>query len=85
VWVVLIVAFAGSSLAGDIKGKVAVRGLRSAENIIVYVDAIPGKAFPAPAQHVLVDQKKGCLPLSCTAHACSPIFSFPRMAGQSVK
>ena len=38
--------------AGDIKGKVTAQGMRSAENIAVYVDAIPGKEFPAPAQHV---------------------------------
>src|SRR5712692_2768435 len=44
--------------AGGIKGKVSVQGLRSAENIAVYVDAIPGKNFDPPAQHVVVDQKK---------------------------
>jgi len=43
--------------AGDIKGKITVHGMRSAENIAVYVDAIPGKAFPAPTQHVAMDQK----------------------------
>lgn len=42
--------------AGDIKGKVAAQGLRSAENIAVYLDAIPGKTFPAPAQHFTMDQ-----------------------------
>ncbi len=55
---VLGVAFSSLSWAGEIKGKVTVHGLRSAENIAVYVDAIPGKAFPAPAQHTVVDQKK---------------------------
>ena len=50
--------FAGPSWAGTIKGKVTVQGIRSPENIAVYVDAIPGKDFPAPAQHVVVDQKK---------------------------
>jgi len=49
---------AGVSWAGDIKGKVSVQGLRSAENIAVYVDAIPGKTFDAPSQHVTIDQKK---------------------------
>ena len=44
--------------AGEIKGKVSVQGLRSAENIAVYVDAIAGKNFDAPAQHVVIDQKK---------------------------
>jgi plastocyanin len=54
--IVLLCASVG--WAGDIKGKVSVQGLRSAENIAVYVDAIPGKTFDAPAQHITVDQKK---------------------------
>jgi plastocyanin len=49
---------AGASLAGDIKGKVNVQGLKSAVNIAVYVDAIPDKKFDAPKDHVVVDQKK---------------------------
>lgn len=44
--------------AGEIKGKVSVQGIKSAENIAVYVDAIAGKDFPAPAKHVTVDQKQ---------------------------
>jgi plastocyanin len=47
-----------SSFAGDIKGKVSVQGLKSAANIVVYVDTIPDKKFDAPSQHVVVDQKK---------------------------
>lgn len=43
--------------AGEVKGKVAATGLKSAENIAVYVDAIPGKKFNHPAQHVAVDQR----------------------------
>ena len=42
--------------AGDIKGKVTATGMRSAANIAVYIDAIPGKTFPAPAQHAIMDQ-----------------------------
>lgn len=49
-------AFAGGSQAGSIKGNVTVTGLRSAQDIAVYIDAIPGKHFDAPAQHVVVDQ-----------------------------
>lgn len=49
---------ASASWAGDIKGKVSVQGIKFAENIAVYVDAIPGKNFDAPTQHVLIDQKK---------------------------
>jgi plastocyanin len=48
---------ASEGYAGDIKGHVAVQGLRSPENIAVYVDAIPSKDFPAPAQHTVMDQK----------------------------
>lgn len=50
-------ALAAVSRAGDIKGKVAVQGLKSAENIAVYVDTITGKDFPAPSQSVVMDQK----------------------------
>ncbi len=48
---------ATSSLAGEIKGKVATQGIRSPENVAVYVDAIPGKNFDPPAKHVVIDQK----------------------------
>jgi plastocyanin len=44
--------------AGDVKGKVSAAGLKSAENIAVYIDAIPGKKFDRPTQHVSVDQRK---------------------------
>jgi plastocyanin len=43
--------------AGEVKGKVAATGLKSAENIAVYIDAIPGKKFDHPAQHMAVDQR----------------------------
>jgi len=51
-------AFAALSWAGEVKGKVTVQGIRSAENIAVYVDAIPGKNFDPPIQHVVIDQRK---------------------------
>ena len=54
----LILALAGASQANDIKGKVSVQGIKSAENIAVYVDAIPDKKFDAPKDHVVIDQKK---------------------------
>lgn len=53
-----VLLMAGASLAGDIKGKVSVQGLKSAENIAVYVDAIPDKKFDPPAAKPLVDQTK---------------------------
>jgi plastocyanin len=49
---------AGASWAGDVKGKVTVQGLKSAENIAVYVEAIPGKKFDPPAEHVTIDQRR---------------------------
>jgi plastocyanin len=49
-------SFADRAWGGDLKGKVTAQGLRSAENIAVYLDSVPGKTFTAPAQHVTVDQ-----------------------------
>ncbi len=43
--------------AGEIKGKVSATGLKSAENIAVYIDAIPGKKFDRPVKHSTVDQR----------------------------
>ncbi len=55
----LILAVAAcAAMAGEINGKVTAQGMRSAEGIVVYVDAIPGKTFPAPAEHAVMDQKK---------------------------
>ena len=50
--------FAALGWAGEVKGKVTVQGIRSAENIAVYVDTIPGKTFDPPAQHIVIDQRK---------------------------
>ena len=54
----LALGFTSLAWAGEIKGKVTVHGLRSAENIAVYVDAIAGKTFTPPAQHAIEDQRK---------------------------
>lgn len=54
----ITLAFAQLSWSNDIKGKVNVQGLKSAENIAVYVDAVPGKKFDPPAQHVVIDQRQ---------------------------
>ena len=54
----LILSLSAASRAGEIKGKVSVQGIRSAENIAVYVDAIPGKTFGAPKEKVVMDQHK---------------------------
>jgi plastocyanin len=47
---------ASSGWAGDVKGKVTAVGMRSPENVAVYIDAVAGKTFAAPAQHATVDQ-----------------------------
>jgi plastocyanin len=47
---------ASSAWAGDVKGKVTAQGLRSAENIAVYIDSVPGKTFTPPAEHVIMNQ-----------------------------
>jgi len=44
--------------AGEIKGTVTAQGMRSAENVAVYIDAIPGKTFAPPSQHAEMDQKQ---------------------------
>jgi plastocyanin len=49
--------FSVAGKAGSIKGKVSVQGLKTPENIVVYVDAIPGKKFDPPAEHVTIDQR----------------------------
>jgi len=54
----VVLLLAGASLAGEIKGKVSVQGIKSAENIAVYVDAIPDKKFDAPAAKPVMDQTK---------------------------
>jgi plastocyanin len=53
----LALALAGPALAGEIHGQVTCTGLRDNADAVVYVDAIPGKTFPAPAEHALIDQK----------------------------
>ena len=53
-----LLLFASASRAGDIKGKVSVQGIKSAENIAVYIDAIPDKKFDPPTEKPVVDQTK---------------------------
>ena len=47
-----LLLLATASRARDIKGKVSVQGIKSAENIAVYVDVIPDKKFDAPAANL---------------------------------
>ena len=54
----LALVLIGAARANDIKGKVSVQGIKSAENIAVYVDVIPDKKFDAPKDHIVIDQRK---------------------------
>lgn len=49
----LLAGLSMAAWAGTIEGKVSGRPGKS----VVYVDAIPGKTFPAPTQHPVMDQK----------------------------
>ena len=53
----LFLSFGALTFAGEIKGKVTAQGMRSAQDIAVYVDAIPGKTFTPPANAPVEDQK----------------------------
>ena len=55
--ITVLVLAAVAAQAGEIKGKVTVTRMKSAKNIAVYIDTIPGKTFEAPAKHVIMDQK----------------------------
>ncbi len=54
----LTLVLVSAAKANEIKGKVSVQGIKSAENIAVYVDAIPDKKFEAPKEPVVIDQRK---------------------------
>jgi plastocyanin len=54
----ITLALAGVGRANEIKGKVNVQGIKSAENIAVYVDVIADKKFDSPKDHVVIDQRK---------------------------
>lgn len=43
--------------AGVIKGAVAAKKAKYVQDVVVYIDAIPGKTFPAPKAHSKIDQK----------------------------
>ncbi len=49
----LVLGLAAGAWAGTITGKVSGVSGKS----VVYVDAVPGKTFPAPTQHPVMDQK----------------------------
>jgi plastocyanin len=51
--IVMACALCSMAAAGEIEGKVS--GMKGKS--VVYVDAIPGKTFPAPKDHPVIDQK----------------------------
>lgn len=54
--VITLVSLAHTAFAGDLKGKVSAQGIRSSENIVVYIDTAARQSFPKPTQHALMDQ-----------------------------
>ena len=52
----LLLVAAVPALAGDLHGRVACKGVRDSADAVVYIAAIPGKTFPAPAAHAKIDQ-----------------------------
>lgn len=56
--VLLVAVAASSAAAGELKGTVKATGMRSNADAVVYVDAIPGKTFPAPKEHAKMNQIK---------------------------
>jgi plastocyanin len=65
---------AASARSGEIKGKVHAIGARDNANAVVFIEKIPGKTFPAPKEHALMDQKN----LSYVPHV------LPILAGTTV-
>jgi hypothetical protein len=53
VGMMVVAGLSMAAWAGDIEGKVT--GMKGKS--VVYVDTIPGKTFPAPKDHPLIDQK----------------------------
>ena len=53
VWMLVISGLSMAAWAADIQGRVSGKTGKS----VVYVDAIPGKTFPAPKDHPVMDQK----------------------------
>ncbi|MFY9821840.1 MAG: carboxypeptidase regulatory-like domain-containing protein [Thermoanaerobaculia bacterium] len=53
----LLLAVAAPLFAGDVHGHVAAKGVRDSADAVVYLAAVPGKTFPAPAEHGKIDQQ----------------------------
>ena len=55
--VLLMFSLGATAIAGEIKGKVTAEHQKSAGDIAVYVDVIPGKTFTPPTTAPVADQK----------------------------
>jgi plastocyanin len=52
----VVLAAASTAPAGSLTGTVKCTGMRHNGDAVVYVDTIPSKTFPPPAEHAVVDQ-----------------------------
>jgi plastocyanin len=55
--VLILVACVHSAFAGNITGKVKAKGVKNSGDAVVYLDSVGSKAFPAPKDHPVMDQK----------------------------
>ncbi len=55
---ILVALLTRFAQAGEVRGKVTAQGMSSSESIVVYIDSIPGKTFPPPDLHAVVDQAR---------------------------
>ena len=53
-----LIATSGGASAGTIQGTVRTSGVRSPENVGVFVDPIPGVVFPPPEERQVIRQKE---------------------------
>ncbi len=54
---VILLAAASAAPAGELKGVVTVMGAKTNGDAVVYIDAIPGRTFPAPTAHARMNQQ----------------------------
>ena len=52
----LLAALLQPSLTGTVTGRITVKGVRDARDVVVYFEKIPGRAFAPPAQPLVLDQ-----------------------------
>lgn len=55
-FVVLILCYPLTSMAGTIKGKITAKGARDASDVVVFINEVP-EQFKPPKEHVTMDQK----------------------------